>query len=111
MWRNTFLHILLYDFWGKQIIGTKRVVLDFIYGNNLKPDFGLDYLFIYDPLPFHEEPEMERLLSKNNMIECVDGNKWIYTFNENGLPSTIEVKWKDIETEEPMLLKLSYKKI
>ena len=93
------------------MIGTKRVVQDFKYGNKLKPDFGLDYLFNYDPLPFSEEAEMERLLSKNNMIEYVDGSKWIYTFNENGLPSTIEVKWKDIETEEPMLLKITYKQI
>lgn len=34
-----------------------------------------------------------------------------YTYNEHGIPSSIEVKWKDIETSLPMLLRIEYKEI
>ena len=45
------------------------------------------------------------------MIECVGGGVWTYTYNANGLPSTIEVKWKNVDTYEPMLLRIAYKQI
>jgi len=104
---------------GQPIAGTsKRVVRFYEYDNNPKPNFGLDYLFIYDPLPFHEEAPLERCLSNNNMTEFIGGTTWTYTYNENGLPSTIEVKWKNVETIDPetgkpfpMLLKIKYKQI
>jgi hypothetical protein len=97
------------DLMGHPIPGaTKRIENFFNYDNNQKPNFGLNYLFIYEPLPFSEEAELERHLSKNNMIEC-GGSTWIYTFNEDGLPSTIEVKWNGIETDVPKLLKITYK--
>ena len=39
-----------------------------------------------------------------------EANTWVYTYNEYGLPATIETKWNGIETLEPMLLRITYKK-
>jgi len=98
------------DLIGNPIPETKVIsVQHFNYDNHSKPNFNLDYLFIYESLPFNEEAELQRQLSKNNMIEFTDGSKWTYTYNEYGLPATIEVKWKDIPTTTPMLLRLEYK--
>ena len=100
------------DLVGNPIPETKIISIQhFNYDNHSRPNFNLDYLFIYEPLPFNEEAELQRQLSANNMIEFIDGTKWIYTYNEYGLPSTIEVKWKDVETTNPMLLRLEYKEI
>lgn len=97
---------------GEPISGTKKTTIqEFIYDNHSRPNFNLDYLFIYEPLPFLEEANVQRQLSTNNMVEFTGGTKWIYTYNEHGLPSAIEVKWKDIETTLPMLLRIEYKKI
>ena len=84
---------------------------EYNYDNNSKPNFNLDYLFIYEPLPFFETADLQRQLSVNNMTEAIEGTKWIYTYNEYGLPSTIELKWKDVETTQPMLLRITYKEI
>ena len=109
--------IQAFDFWGNPIPGQYNEVTDhYKYDNMPKPNFGIDYLFIYDPLPFIEEGQLARCLSQNNMTEQVGGTTWIYTYNEHGLPSTIEIKWKDIETIDPdtgepfpMLLRIEYK--
>lgn len=91
---------------------TKRITTkQFNFDKNKRPNFNLDYFFVYEPLPFREEADLQRQLSVNNMTEVINGSKWIYTYNKYGLPSTIEVKWKDIETTTPMLLRLEYKEI
>ena len=100
------------DFNGNPIPETKiTTIQEFSYDNHSRPNFNLDYLFIYEPLPFFEEADLQRQLSLCNMTEFVNGTKWTYTYNEHGLPSTIEVKWKDIETTLPMLLRITYKEI
>ncbi len=97
---------------GQPIPQTKRVsVKEFVYDNHSRPNFNLDYLFIYEPLPFFEEADLQRQLSANNMIRLIDGGSWSYTYNEYGLPATIEVKWKDIVTITPMLLRIVYKEV
>ena len=49
-------------------------------------------------------------LHTNNMTDATSkGYRWEYTYNENGLPETIETKWVDIPTEEPMLFTITYK--
>jgi hypothetical protein len=98
---------------GEPIPGTAmRTVRYYEYDNNPKPNFGLDYLFVYNPLPYTEEPGLIRALSKKNMTKATeDGYAFIYTYNENGLPETIETKWLGIETLEPMLLRITYKQI
>jgi hypothetical protein len=98
---------------GDPIPGTiKRVVNTYEYDNMQKPNFGLDYLFVYNPFPYIETPDFEKNLSKNNITKATeDGYEWVYTYNENGLPETIETKWIGIETLEPMLLRMTYKQI
>jgi hypothetical protein len=85
---------------------------NFLYDNMPKPSFGIDYLFFLEPLPgFGTEATLEKGISINNMVEYVEsGTKWYYSYNENGLPKTIETQWKDIETLEPMMLKIEYRK-
>ena len=100
-------------FWQPIPGTTKRDVSYFYYDNNPKPNFGLDYLFVYDPLPFSNQPELQRLLSKNNFVVGIGnragGSSWIYTYNENGLPSTIDVRWGSYASG--FLLRISYKPI
>jgi len=99
--------------YGQPIPGTtRRDVRYYEYDDKPKPNFGLDYLFVYNPLPYTEVPDLTRALSKNNMTKATeDGYAFIYTYNENGLLETIETKWLGIETFEPMLLKITYKHI
>ena len=107
--------------WGTPIPGTtKRVVYTYEYDDKLKPNFGLDYLFVFQPLPhMGTETGFARELSNNNLTEFVNsGSTWTYTYNEYGLPETIETKWKDVTTIDPdtgepfpMLLKIKYKQI
>ena len=99
--------------YGEPIPGTsKRTVRYYEYDNMPKPNFGLDYLFVYNPLPYIEVPDLIRTLSNNNMTKAIeDGYTFVYTYNENGLPNTIETKWIGIETSEPMLLRITYKQI
>lgn len=98
---------------GQPIPGTaKRTVRYYEYDDNLKPNFGLDYLFTFNPFPYTEVPELIRVLSNNNMTRATeDGYAFVYSYNENGLPETIETKWLGIETTEPMLLRITYKQI
>ena len=99
--------------YGQPIPGTaKRTVRYYEYDDNSKPNFGLDYLFVYNPLPYTEVPDLTRALSQNNMTTATeDGYAFIYTYNENGLPETIETKWLGIETLDPMRLRITYKQI
>ena len=101
----------LSDF-GQPIPSTKRVdTLHYEYDNKPKPNFGIDYLFTYCALPrMGTETGFARELSRNNLTNYVQsGTTWSYTYNENGLPETIETKWKDIE-HSPMILTIKYRK-
>ncbi len=91
---------------------TIEIYRNFVYDNMPKPNFGIDYIFFLEPLPgFGTEATLEKGISINNMLEYVEsGTKWIYTYNQNNLPKTIETKWKDIVTLEPMMLRIEYKK-
>ncbi len=101
------------DLSGQPIPATsKRVVRYYEYDNNPKPNFGLDYLFTFNPLPYTEAAAMIRTLSNNNMTSAPeDGYAFVYTYYENGLPKTIETKWIGIDTTEPILLRITYKRI
>jgi len=89
----------------------------FKYDDRPKPNFGLDYLFAYGLLPISDAGYLERNLSKNNITESIlesggytERSTCTYTYNENGLPSTIEVKHErtDIKSE---FLRITYRQI
>jgi len=99
---------------GQPIPGTsQRNVRYYKYDNNPKPNFGLDYLFVFQPLPqMGSIVDFQMLLSRNNMTEALsEGSIWIYTYNENGLPATMETRWVGIETTIPMLKRITYRQI
>jgi len=112
---NIIMQIFEYpetDWWGNRIEGTKWFdTVYFEYDNNPKPNFGIDEL-IFNPYPYSaDKPEYQGMLSKNNMTDVIGGSyRWIYTYNEEGLPATLETQWVGIETLEPMLLRITYKK-
>jgi hypothetical protein len=111
---NIIMHIYEnpeYNMIGQPIPGTKRIdTVFFEYDNNPKPNYGIDALFYYDPFPYIEGGELQRMFSKNNMTDATkSGYSWEYTYNENGLPITKETKWIGIETLYPMLWRITYK--
>ncbi|MFN8206712.1 MAG: T9SS type A sorting domain-containing protein [Bacteroidales bacterium] len=113
---NVTKHISVYpetNMMGEPIIGTYRVITrTYEYDNSQKPNFGIDYLFAYNPFPYTESPKLIKGLSKNNMTNAeMDGYFWIYTYNKYGLPATIETKWIGTETANPMILRIKYKQI
>ena len=90
--------------------GYREVTKSFTYDDHPKPDFGLGQVFKIEPLPgFGTEATFEKNISRNNMTVIADGTTWIYTYNDHGLPATIETKWKDVITE-PMMLRIEYMK-
>ena len=98
---------------GEPISGTINVsTRHYKYDNNLKPNFGLDYLFPYNPYPYTNAAEMINILSSNNLTEArSEGYLFYYTYNENGLPETIETKFIGSEPLEPRIIKITYKQI
>ena len=114
---NVIKHIYILpelDMFGQPISGTtRRVEHLYEYDNSPKPNFGLDHLFIYQLIPgMGTETGYARELSQNNLTKYINsGTTWTYTYSEYGLPATIEMKWNGIETEYPMLLRITYKRI
>jgi YD repeat-containing protein len=86
---------------------------DFLFDDHKRPDFGAGEIFQVELLPgFGTEARIEKNISRTNMIRFEgSGTQWIYTYNEHGLPATIETKWAGITTTDPMLLKLHYWKL
>ncbi len=83
----------------------------FEYDENRKPNFGLGKIFQINPYPTtNDESVMELNLSKNNLTKTVHSiSYWKYTYNEYGLPKTIEQKFQGYDDLESQVLKLSYK--
>ena len=83
------------------------------YDNKSKPNIGLDYLFVYTPLQgIGTETGFARELSNNNLTKYNNsGTTWTYKYNELGLPIQYEMKWEGIQTLQPMIWDITYKKI
>lgn len=90
----------------------REVYRNFLYDTNPKPDFGLGNVFQVEPLPsFGDEALFEKNISQNNMTTFVEsGTKWIYEYDNNGYPVTIETRWKDI-THAPIMLRIHYREV
>lgn len=85
---------------------------NFVYDDKSKPDFGIGNIFQFEPMPLYgDEAQLEKNISKNNLIEFVNGTQWKHTYNEQNLPETIDVKWKDVEVSTPMVFKIKYKEV
>ena len=83
----------------------------FEYDNNPRPNFGIDYLFTFQPLAaINTDQTLEMCLSKNNMTKG-RGNIWIYTYNEYGLPDTYWPKWESNPSITPTIMTIEYKQI
>lgn len=83
------------------------------YDNKFKPNIGLDYLFVYTPFQgIGTETGFSRELSNNNLKKYQNsGTTWSYEYNEFGLPIKYEMKWDGIQTLQPMIWNITYKKI
>ena len=98
---NIIKHILIVPeltIFGQPIPGTaQRIEHHFEYDNRPRPNFGLDCLPVFQPLPrMSSSVEAQMLLSRNNMTKATeDRTAFVYTYNEFGLPATIEKIWLD----------------
>lgn len=112
---NIIKHIIItpkQNMLGQPIPGTsQRSVNYFQFDNNPKPNFGIDHLFVFQPLPI---PSMGNWtsnimnLSRNNMIKDENMNIiWTYTYNEYGLPATIRFNWFPVD----IFMRITYRKI
>jgi len=105
---NVVKHSRLWEFGWRTIY--------YEYDNNPKPNFGIDYLFMFLPFPcmgtIDDLGNLERGLSKNNMTKIYwHGGileTYNYTYNEHGLPVTFETVYS---LGYSMLLNISYKQI
>ncbi len=75
----------------------RKTVFEYEYDNNPKPNFGLGGAFFgegrYNPWPHTANTDelMVRALSRNNLVRCeASGYGYRYTYNEQGLPATVE---------------------
>ena len=83
------------------------------YDNHPKPNFGIDYLFAFQPLPGQGTVASDEMcLSQNNMTKMLTQRESrVYTYNEFGLPETYEIIWEGIPTSDPMIFYITYKQI
>lgn len=102
-----------FDDGGNPTGNTIELSYEYEYDQGLKPNFGLGNVFQIEPLPaFGTEATFEKNSSSNNMSRNLStGTQWIYTYNEKNLVETIETIWEGIETEEPILHRISYKEL
>ncbi len=91
-------------------------VYEYEYDNNPKPNFGLGDSFFWDgrynpwPLAGNADEQLARTLSRNNLIRCEQsGYAYRYTYNDQGLPKTVQTIWIGIDTAEPMVQTIIYK--
>lgn len=113
---NIFEVIALLPEFNEAFIPTGNYVEDsygYEYDSGYKPDFRIGEIFQIEPLPqFGTIATFEKNISLNNMIKSFrDGTEWVYTYNQNNLPETIETIWSGVETEDPLLLRIQYKEI
>jgi hypothetical protein len=87
---------------GEPIPGSMRErVYEYEYDNHPKPNFGLGEAFFWDgrysPWPAtggNAGEQMARTLSRNNLTRCeASGYGYRYTYNEEGLPATVQQVW------------------
>ena len=88
---------------------------EFTYDTKNKANFGLEYLIGVELLPKRgTTSNWEQSLSQNNLLsEGYAGVKHVeyaIEYDRNDYPKTITTKWRDIKTQNPMTLKIEYRK-
>lgn len=78
---------------GEAFPGTCETMdFDCAYDRAPKPNFGIDYLFVYDPIPgtsyIGGQAGYVYEMSHNNLVR-MNERHWNYTYNAEGLPETI----------------------
>ncbi len=99
---------------GEPIEGEfEEVEYRYEYDRGSRPNFGIDYLFVYEPLiGIGTTTGFARGLSQNNLTKYVnDGGTWIFTYDRKGLPISYEVKWGSGPTLYPMIYEITYKQV
>ncbi len=108
---------------GAPVAGSyRKTVFEYEYDNNPKPNFGLGTAFFgegrYSPWPHAADTDelLARALSRNNLIRCeASGVGYRYTYNEQGLPATVEphrigaAARSDLDQEPQMVQTIVYK--
>lgn len=85
---------------------------NFEYGTGIRPDFGLDYLFCYEPIPGQGSaiPDAIRLLSPNCMTRDITGQDvWEYEYNGQGLPITMYHQFADVVPVNHPVYRFTYR--
>ncbi|MDD3667176.1 MAG: T9SS type A sorting domain-containing protein [Bacteroidales bacterium] len=105
----------MHDVFGDVIPGeleTRRN--NYIYDSNLKPNFGVDYLFAYQFIPWlgTSWPSEVMNLSNNNLIKAMsEMNTYNYTYNQYGLPITMQYIFDPVGPVIGQFLTITYKQI
>lgn len=99
---------------GEPIEGEfEEVEYRYEYDGGIRPNFGIDYLFVYELLiGMGTTTGFARGLSQNNLTKYLnDGGTWTFTYDEKGLPISYEVKWGSGATLYPMIYEITYKQV
>ncbi|NLJ83196.1 MAG: T9SS type A sorting domain-containing protein, partial [Bacteroidales bacterium] len=101
--------------WGEPIPGEFEMrELYYEYDNNPRPNFGLDYLFVYQLIPWMGTafPCEIMNLSNNNMTKAIfEQQSHIYTYNEHGLPETLHHIYDPVGPAPGSLYSITYRQI
>lgn len=112
--KYTYLYPKMND-WGQPIPGEFEVrELYYEYDNNPRPNFGLDYLFVYQLIPWMGTafPCEIMNLSNNNMTKAIfEQQTHNYTYNEHGLPETLHYIFDPVGPAPGALYSISYRQI
>ncbi len=83
------------------------------YDNHPKPNFGIDYLYGYQPFPWlGSTVDYEILLSYNNLTKAVFQHEtYNYKYNNHGLPETLHKIFDPIGPQIGNIFTITYKQI
>jgi len=92
---------------------TDEIIYNYEFDCSDTPNFGLGKIFQIEPLPyFGNEAVIPKNLSCHNMtLNSQSGTQWLYEYNDNNLPETIEAQWLGVETVDPIMWRIHYTEI
>lgn len=106
------MHVPEFDFIEQPTGNYLTRIYEFEYSTGIRPDFGLDYLFGYEPIPGQGTtyPTSVRMLSPNCMTRYSAGPEiWEYEYNEHGLPVTMYHQFADVVPVNHPVYRFTYR--